>query len=98
MDLEYQVTFGHVLKTIWLTAIKWRLLMAVVRACVMYRLVFHKAPYACSLRMYADDTSIYVIGPTLDTVIGKLNLIIGELTKWCRNYLLTPHPGKTEFM
>lgn len=51
-----------------------------------------------NLHMYADDTTIYVTGPTPDTVTSKLNLILGELTKWCRNNQLTPHSGKTEFM
>ena len=39
-----------------------------------------------------------MIRRTPDTVTSELNLILGELTKWCRNNLLTPHPDKTEFM
>lgn len=87
MGLEYQVTFDHRLD--YLTNSQPRLIITVVQPCVKSRLVFHKAP--CNLRMYTDDIIIYVIGPTPNTVISNLNLILGDLAKWCCNNLSTPH-------
>lgn len=48
--------------------------------------------------MYADDTTIYVIGPDPDSVANTLNGILHKLSKWCLENLLTPHSGKTEYM
>lgn len=58
--------------------------------------------------MYGDDTTIYyiilyiiyhcVIGLASDMVATSLKLILGKIATWCRNNLLAPHPGKTEFM
>ena len=50
------------------------------------------------IHMYADDTTIYVIGPNPDVVAKYLNTILRKLYVWCCQNLLTPHPGKSEFM
>ena len=48
--------------------------------------------------MFADKTTIYVMGHTVDIVSLKLNEIISKFWVWCLNNALTPHPGKTEYM
>ena len=42
---------------------------------------------------YADDTTIYCTGKSIDVVTEKLNKA-NELYLWCPNNLLTPHPSK----
>ena len=54
--------------------------------------------YDTELEMYADDTTLYVIGPTVDIVTIRLNEALGIFYNWCRINSLTPHPGKTEYM
>ena len=51
-----------------------------------------------NIHMYADDTTIYVVGPTSDTAATILNTSLKRLYDWCHFNLLTPHPEKTEFM
>ena len=46
--------------------------------------------------MYADDTTLFCIGRTVDEVIKSLNLALHELYTWCIIYKLTPHPKKSE--
>ena len=48
--------------------------------------------------MYADDTTLYVIGPTHDLVCLALNKVLLALQNWCNSNLLTPRPGNTEYM
>ncbi len=48
--------------------------------------------------MFADDTTIYVIGSSPDNVASSLNIILQKLSVWCSVNLLTVHPGKTEYM
>ena len=50
------------------------------------------------IHMYADDTTMYVVATSPDLVIMALNKILALLFEWCCRSLLTPHPGKTEFM
>ena len=50
------------------------------------------------IHMYADDTTIYVIGPTPDAVTTKLNTILSKVHDWCCLNLLTSHLEKTEFL
>jgi hypothetical protein len=50
------------------------------------------------LHMYADDTTIYVVAPSPDIVANMLNSVLGKLYHWCGRNLLTPHPGKTEYI
>ena len=51
-----------------------------------------------SLYMYADDTTAYCIGETIDIAIAKLNKALKEVYTWCLTNRLTPHPGKSEVM
>ena len=50
------------------------------------------------IEMFADDTTIYMIGHTVDIVSLKLNEILSKFWVWCLNNALTPHPGKTKYM
>ena len=51
-----------------------------------------------SLYMYADDTTAYCIGETIDIAIAQLNKALKEVYTWCLTNRLTPHPGKSEVM
>ena len=48
--------------------------------------------------MYADDTTIYCIGRSVDEVAAALNQSLTELYAWCVRNKLTPHPKKSEYM
>ena len=48
--------------------------------------------------MYADDTTLFYIGPSVDAVCDGLNRILGDVHNWCRNNKLTIHSGKSEVM
>ena len=48
--------------------------------------------------MYADDTTLFYIGPSVDLVCDALNRILGDVHSWCRNNKLTIHSGKSEVM
>ena len=48
--------------------------------------------------MYANDTTVYVIGPNPYIVANILNVILQKLSRWCLENLLTFHSGKTEYM
>ena len=50
------------------------------------------------LEMFADDTTIYVIGSSPDSVLNTLNTILQKLSVWCSENLLTVHSSKTEYM
>ena len=51
-----------------------------------------------SLFMYADDTSIFCIGESVDAAIASLNRALQEVYRWCLENRLTPHPAKSEVM
>ena len=51
-----------------------------------------------NLALYADDTTLYVIGNNVDEVVDGLNRALFEIYNWCRNNKLTMHAGKTEAM
>ncbi|KAL9986828.1 hypothetical protein ACROYT_G001031 [Oculina patagonica] len=51
-----------------------------------------------SLYMYADDTTAYCIGDSIDIAIAQLNKALKEVYTWCLTNRLTPHPGKSEVM
>ena len=51
-----------------------------------------------SVYMYADDTTVYCIGKTIDEVSAALNQSIEELYAWCVKNRLTPHPKISECM
>ena len=48
--------------------------------------------------MYADDTTLYCIGDSIDAVISELNKALEELLYWCKTNYLVPHPKKCEAM
>ena len=46
--------------------------------------------------IYADDTTLFYIGPLVDVVCDALNRILGVVHNWCRNNKLTIHRGKSD--
>ena len=48
--------------------------------------------------MYADDTTAYCIGESIDIAIAQLNKTLKEVYTWCLTNRLIPHPGKSEVM
>ena len=48
--------------------------------------------------MYADDTTVYCIGDTVDCAVASLNKALSELNNWCQVNSLTPHSAKCEAM
>ena len=57
-----------------------------------------EAVSSASLYMYADDTTIYCIGESVDSVTNALNNAIKELEDWSSKNNLVPHPKKCEAM
>ena len=47
-----------------------------------------------SVFMYADDTTVYCIGDTVDNTVTSLNKALSELNIWCLENSLTPSLGK----
>ena len=50
------------------------------------------------LHLYADDTTAYVIGNSVEDVTELLNVLSGEITDWCSQNRMTLHPDKSEVM
>ena len=48
------------------------------------------------LYMFADDTTIFTIGSSVDEVCVALQDVMNEVYKWCSLNQLTVHEGKTE--
>lgn len=57
-----------------------------------------EAVSSASLYMYADDTTIYCIGESVDSVTNTLNNALKELEDWSSKNNLVPHPKKCEAM
>ena len=53
-----------------------------------------------SINLYADDTTLSLIGERLDGVFASLNMIVDNVLQWSKNNQLTIHPFaiKTEAM
>ena len=51
-----------------------------------------------SVFMYADDTTVYCIGDTVDNTVTSLNKALSELNSWCLENSLTTHSAKCEAM
>ena len=48
--------------------------------------------------MFADDTTFYCSGDSVDGVCVKIQSSLEEIAKWCNRNSLTIHPDKTEVM
>ena len=48
--------------------------------------------------LYADDTTMYCVGESIDQVITTLNKALEELAHWSKQNSLVPHPKKCEGM
>ena len=44
---------------------------------------FSKSISQGELHFYADDTTAFVISDSTDDVMRKLNLLFGEICRWC---------------
>ena len=55
-----------------------------------------EAVSSVSLYMYADDTIIYCIGLSVDSVTNTLNNALKKLEDWSSKNNLVPHPTKRE--
>ena len=51
-----------------------------------------------SIEMFADDSTAYCIGNSVDEVTLVLQEMIKDMNAWSRSNSLTIHPGKTELM
>ena len=48
-----------------------------------------------SIRLFADDTSLYIIVDNPQTVALIINSDLGKISKWAINWLVDFHPRKT---
>ena len=48
--------------------------------------------------MYADDTTIYVVGNTVDDITTVLQAVLDQVNSWCLSNRLVVHEGKSEAM
>ena len=48
--------------------------------------------------LYADDTSLTLIGDDLDRLVKKANELFKETVEWCFANKMTLHPKKTKWM
>ena len=48
--------------------------------------------------MYADDTTIYVVGKTVDDITTALQAVLDHVNSWCLSNRLVLHEGKSEAM
>ena len=48
--------------------------------------------------MYADDTTVYCVGDSVDNAVTSLNVALSDLNRWYQVNSLTPHSGKREAM
>lgn len=51
-----------------------------------------------NLYMYADDTTIFTIGLTMDIAVNKMHIILHRMFHWCIENRRTAHPHKCEYM
>ena len=49
-----------------------------------------------SIRLFADDTSLYIIVDNPDHAAQLLNADLNKITKWAETWLVKVNPGKTE--
>ena len=49
-----------------------------------------------SIRLFADDTSLYIILDNPDNAAQLLNADLEKITKWAETWLVKFNPGKTE--
>ena len=48
--------------------------------------------------MYADNTTIYVVGNTADDITTELQAVLDQVNSWCLSDRLIVHEGKFEAM
>ena len=57
-----------------------------------------KAVNTATTFLYADDTTMYCVGESVDQVTTTLNKALEELALWCKHISLVPHAKKCERM
>ena len=55
-----------------------------------------KAVNTATTFLYADDTTTYCVGESVDQVTTTLNKALEELALWCKHNSLVPHPKKCD--
>ena len=48
--------------------------------------------------MFADDTTAFCIGKSVDEVLSNIQKAIADINKWAKDNFMTIHPAKTELM
>ena len=48
--------------------------------------------------MFADDTTVFCIGNSVDEVLSTIQKTIADLNKWAKDNFMTIHPAKTKLM
>ena len=51
-----------------------------------------------SVEIFADDTTVFCTGNTVDEVLLKIQKAIADLNKWAKDNFMTINPAKTELM
>ena len=57
-----------------------------------------EVPSSGNLEMFADDTTFYCSGDSVDDVCANIQSSLEEIAKWCNRNYLTIHPEKIEVM
>ena len=68
---------------------------------VLFALYTSDLPKAVNTAMtflYADDTTMYCVGESVDQITTTLNKALEELVLWCKHNFLVPHPKKCKGM
>ena len=66
--------------------------------CALYTSDLPKTVNTATTFLYADDTTMYCVGESVDQVTTTLNKALEELALWCKHNSLVPHPKKCEGM
>ena len=64
----------------------------------LYTSALPKAVNSATTFLYADDTTMYCVGESVDQVIAMLKKAQEELALWCKHNSLVPHPKLWEGM
>jgi hypothetical protein len=57
-----------------------------------------RATANASVEMFADDTTAFCIGNSVDEVLLNIQKSIADLNKWAKDNFMTIHPAKTDLM
>ena len=52
----------------------------------------------CMIKLFADDTSLYIVVDNPDTSAVLLNNDLDQINKWSRQWLVSFNPANTEYL